>query len=192
MSRNEQKILKHVKDYVPIFIALVALFLSMWQAYQYRKHNQLSVRPFIQLISEMAGGEPANGILVNNAGFGPAIIKDFRIYVDGQLINDDDNNCGWTNAVRLLHLKRSPVEHFCLAKGGFIKSGETYPLLSIKKEKITSDNFHALKNAISRLRFCIEYKSLYDEEFGAPCEDTNKSGVASRAHPIQPAGRVGH
>jgi hypothetical protein len=71
-------------------IAFAALFLSVWQAYQYRKHNELSVKPFLQLISEMAAGEPANGILINNAGFGPAIIKDFRIYVDGKLMQPDD------------------------------------------------------------------------------------------------------
>jgi hypothetical protein len=175
MSRNNKEFLKSVTAYAPIFIALVALFLSIWQAHQYRRHNQLSVRPFVQLIREMAAGEPVNGLLVTNAGFGPAIIKDFRIYVDGKVMPDDDDNCGWTHAIRLLNLKRRPVENFCLAKGGSIRAGETYPLLSIKKEYLTRDDFRFLKKAIRRVHLCIQYASLYDEEFGERCEEKSNN-----------------
>ncbi len=172
MGRYKNRFLKTLTFFSPIAIALAALLLSTWQAYEYRKHFRLSVRPVIQLISELASGEHVNGTLITNAGFGPAIIQEFRIYVDGKPISNDDNSCGWENALRLLNLTKKPIEFFCLAKGGFIKSGETYPLLTIKKKNLTRESYLALKNAMARIDYCIKYASLYEESFGGSCGDT--------------------
>ena len=63
-----------------ILIALCAMFLTLWEGREVRRHNRLSVtpilRPYVDLLDSGAG------IFLENIGFGPATIREF-VYVIG-------------------------------------------------------------------------------------------------------------
>ena len=60
------------------FIALLALFTTMYQSHLSRKHNRLSVKPHIALHSEEDGN--TFKIIIRNDGLGPAKIDTLEIY----------------------------------------------------------------------------------------------------------------
>lgn len=67
-----------------VFIALCALFLSIYEGYSNRKHNQISVKPLILLDS--GKNETGSGFRIRNSGLGPALIKWFSVEIDGKLM----------------------------------------------------------------------------------------------------------
>src|SRR5688572_25280527 len=69
-----------------VFIALLALTVTIWQAALTRRHNRLSVRPHLRidwLVSDEGTDEKVSVVLSNN-GLGPAIIKRFQWKIDGK------------------------------------------------------------------------------------------------------------
>lgn len=73
-------------------VAICALGLTLYQAYLFRQHNRLTVRPHLVSFS-CRNKRPGQRVLVYsllNNGVGPAFIKSFRILLDGQLVTDLD------------------------------------------------------------------------------------------------------
>lgn len=70
-----------LSDTLSILAALCALALTLNQIRATRKHNYLSVRPFLRF--GWTAGENDDGIWIKNVGLGPAIITDFSILKDG-------------------------------------------------------------------------------------------------------------
>jgi len=66
------------------FIALCALFLSVYEGCSNRRHNRISVKPLIVLDSGI--NESGSGFRIENSGLGPALIKWFSVEVDGKQI----------------------------------------------------------------------------------------------------------
>ena len=64
-------------------IALSALAATFWQAYISRKHNKLSVKPYLTTWTTTSSDGYVIVKIINN-GVGPAHIKSFSIFVDGQ------------------------------------------------------------------------------------------------------------
>ena len=61
-------------------VAALAFAVTLWQGYLTRKHNRLSVQPRLR-VSLQLGERP--GIYLQNVGFGPAVIIDFLIALEG-------------------------------------------------------------------------------------------------------------
>lgn len=74
-----------------VFIAVCALFLTLWQARQIIKHNKLSVRPYLSWshTRDLTGQGKIYQIEMKNLGLGPAIIKKLRVTYDGDKITED-------------------------------------------------------------------------------------------------------
>ena len=64
-------------------IALTALAATFYQAYISRKHNKLSVKPYLTTWNTTTPEGYSILAIINN-GVGPAHIKSFGIFVDGQ------------------------------------------------------------------------------------------------------------
>jgi hypothetical protein len=68
-------------------IAVCALSATFWQAYISRRHNRLSVVPYLTTWEEVIEGYIVFKIM--NYGVGPARIKSFNIFVDDQKITGE-------------------------------------------------------------------------------------------------------
>jgi hypothetical protein len=68
-------------------IALCALGLTIWQAMLTRRHNRLSVKPYLTIWNDLDQEKHRYWIQLLNNGTGPALIKDFRIEIHGERVN---------------------------------------------------------------------------------------------------------
>jgi hypothetical protein len=81
-------------DYIALcsgFVALLALFVSVWQGYITRKHNILSVRPHVEITYNSLFDDYS--VEISNNGLGAAIVKEVVLSFDGKtcLMNDESN-----------------------------------------------------------------------------------------------------
>tara|TARA_R110002051_G_scaffold181774_1_gene251293 strand:+ start:66439 stop:66885 length:447 start_codon:yes stop_codon:yes gene_type:complete len=137
---------KNIVSYAAMFTAFMALIVSIYEGYEIRKHNRLSVRP--HLITEInIKGVRQESIIIKNGGLGPAIIKEFEIFANGKKMKF------WNDAMNEIKLtKFSSLTN--LAEGDVIKSGERLPIVVLDT---IIDNFN--------LSFNLKFKSMYDEDF---------------------------
>ena len=69
-------------------VALCALVVSVWYVRQGIKHNRLQVRPHLDTWTETNPQKGLYQIMLMNNGLGPAIIEDFSVKIDGNIIPD--------------------------------------------------------------------------------------------------------
>lgn len=144
-----------------IFIALLALSVSIWHGVVTRRHNRLSLRPHLCLLVELSEGPPEMGIFLENNGLGPAIIKSIAITIDGNKIDDDDNYCGLDNTISKLGIDEEWVLIRSLEEGSSIKVGEKHPFIRFAKQQQTEDRIDIFREAISKVGIEVIYESLY-------------------------------
>lgn len=152
--------------------ALLALFVAVWQVISSRRHNKLSVRPYIYDSLERDSANLTCGISVLNKGLGPAIITSGKYFIDGTPVEFLD----LLNIIDKLPTEFSIKIHDlnpCLA----IARDEKHSLISIQwdekkfripdsieAKKQASDDITEYGRKISkRLGFEITYKSIYGE-----------------------------
>lgn len=68
-------------------MALLALGFSIWQGWQIRRHNKLSVRPHLTTWTNTDAEKGYYTIELINNGIGPALIEEFLLKVDGKIIS---------------------------------------------------------------------------------------------------------
>jgi len=73
-----------------LIIALSASIATIWQGVLTRRHNKLSVKPFLKTEGNYIPGQKVS-ITLSNTGFGPAIIKSIQILIDGQVFDSTEN-----------------------------------------------------------------------------------------------------
>ena len=138
-----------------IIIALGAAITTIWQGILTRQHNRLSVKPIIR-IDRNSTLNNFNIELLNN-GFGAAIIKSAKYFVDN--IEIEDNNIS-AQVIEKLELNDS-YEHFQILTGESLW-GE---LCQVRRQQ--AELFHSTKVMDKFKRFSIEikYESIYNEKF---------------------------
>ena len=133
--------------------AALALVVSLWSAYEDRRHKRLSVRP--QMTITFIFNATDAGWTLTNSGLGPAIIQRFEVYVD------DKPNESWDTFADSLGL--TPPRSFGF---GNPASFEIVPALApsgwLFTVKAGSGYDVVLKNW-ERVRMELCYCSLYDE-----------------------------
>ncbi len=161
-------------------IALCALFITLWQLKVSRRHNRLSVRPFLTDHVETHNQNDKDRIykirnltLLNN-GSGIAIINTFEVYYKGTKIefnetSDLSNRLQNEIKKELGDTKyKFEIPHIrILRKGYAIAEKEKLLLLQIKKTSIrTEENvFKSMDKVLDKFEIRINYKSIYDEYF---------------------------
>lgn len=83
-----------------VVIAVCSLGVSIWQGYLARRHNQLSVKPYVYLNWHLSHGDNVT-CQIKNDGLGTAFINSFKVEIDGvthEILTIDD-------FLRLLHSK---------------------------------------------------------------------------------------
>lgn len=144
-------------------IALASLYVAIRQTELARKHNRLSVRPFIAIYRKQFKGQPIE-YSIENRGIGPAIVKSFRVLVNGNEISASDGNIIY-EAMDALEIERSHVGGHLFGTNEVLKAGQEVVVLRFPKsgdeEAIQKD----LLNKLSRMKFRIQYESMYEEKF---------------------------
>ena len=157
-----KRILEETKFWVPIVIALCALFLTIYQGNQIQLHNKLSVTPHMG-VGYFSNDEKA-GFNLHSTGLGPATIKWMTISIDGAA---KDN---WDEVTKAL--KFSPPVNYTfgyLFPGTVVKADSISNLYSVESSK----DILKLNKTYNSVEIVICYCSIYGELDHGQCWQTS-------------------
>ena len=166
-----------IKENAVIIIAGLALLLTVWQGWQTRKHNRLSVKPLLKITSD--GSKPHRvqwlELKIINQGLGPAIIKNFILQFDGKELTRNN----YRSHLRKLNEKLEGRGNEVLKMGFLIsdsvlKMGESNLLLNIKYD---SEIYNM--DSLKKIDILVEYYSIYkDKTFTCSTKDIRLPDVS--------------
>jgi hypothetical protein len=81
--------LEAVRAWIPIFVSLCAISFTIYQGILSRQHAKLSVQPRVDWRIEEDAVSGTLALSLVNVGFGPAIIRDIAVAVDGEPVPTD-------------------------------------------------------------------------------------------------------
>ena len=149
-----------IDEHLAEVIAGCALTLTFYQAYLFRQHNRLSVRPHLASFSRR-DKRPGKGTLAYsllNNGVGPAFIKSFQILLDGRLVNDPDKALAEVlPGLRYDHsITRLGDEYVMVA-------GEARDILILALPVSDGETLEKINSNLERFDLVVEYESAYKE-----------------------------
>ncbi|HEX8922600.1 MAG TPA: hypothetical protein VF766_14090 [Pyrinomonadaceae bacterium] len=148
-------------------IAILAIVVSVWQGVEQRRHNRLSVKPALNFDTDSAVDGTILSVALKNAGTGPAIIKQFTLYIDDRPVPAIDGDV-WLPAEKILGLE-DPNIHFtdyCYYAGDVMPANETQHIINIdRKDYENLADKEKWKKAISRIKLKVVYASIYEEQY---------------------------
>ncbi len=146
-----------------LVIAICALGFTIWQTRSSIIHDKLSVKPYLSTWRTLS--EDYLAVKIHNNGLGPAKIKSFGIYVDGQKI---------TGMFLEPHKKALAIVfqnyQFYFDSGTYLGVGYMMPanqekdLVAIRFTGEKKPTEAEVEHALKRARVVIKYESIYKEE----------------------------
>lgn len=141
-----QKNISRLDSYALMIIALCALFVSIWQVNLQRKHDRISMMPYL----EWNNGQDKEGftwVKLKNKGFGPAVIESGAIVTADTTFND------WKSAIH--HFDSSvDIKQWTTVGQLTLLPNEEFLMVTAKGGE-TPVNY----------TFEIKYKDAYDYEY---------------------------
>ena len=144
-------------------IALASLYVAIQQNGLARKHNKLSVRPFLAIYRKQFKGKPIE-YSIENRGIGPAIVKAFQVLVDGKEVAASDGNCIYA-AMDALEIDRNIVGGHLFGPNEVLKAGQEVIVLRFPVSGDDEAVHKELLGKLPRMKFKIEYESMYEEKY---------------------------
>lgn len=151
-------------------IALAATAFVAYQAWLTRKHNRLSVRPHLQIHTDIRRGVAAGPNTIDhytaelrNDGLGPAITIKWRLFLDGkEQINPTAK--GIDNIVKALAPNALSVTSYYMGEDHVMRSNDSRILLAVRVPSMNPEQLKTLEAQLARLDFLIEYTSMYGDK----------------------------
>lgn len=146
-------------------IALCALGYSVYQGYQIRIHNKLSVRPHLSTWTHSNVEERTYTVELINNGLGPAVIDNFVVKIDGKKISGDGTE-PIEKALKTL-FPRIPyhAHQSYVAQGYSMAPKERCKVVEVKFTETQFPSPEEVEQALRRSDLEITYKSYYGEIF---------------------------
>lgn len=146
-----------VLDYGSLLIAVCALFLTIFEIRQQRRHNALSIRPHLasQMLQQFTGSEATLKVQISNNGLGPAFIKTFQAMLDGKVCSLGD---AVSSAIGKIDGQRVITT---LNPKYVMPSGAVSDVLILKFPCAASDELAEIVDKVNRVDICIEYECGY-------------------------------
>jgi len=154
-----------------IVIAVLALFLTIWQGYETRKFNKLSLKP--KLVVWVWNYYDTGGMVmkIKNEGVGPAIIDDISLDIKNRDFYkvSELNGHFWEKIFNDEHIPDSlianSIQHSYLNAGGYLPAGEEIVLFEFLGDKEHVINHNKIIDFIRRFSSLeITYHSVYDDK----------------------------
>ena len=146
---------------VATLCAIIAILISVWDHYEIRKHNRLSVMPLLRFNLEIAQ-EPDGeyvGLYLTNNGFGPAVVTRYIVRLDDKEIEKEDLK-GEIQA----HIgPHSEYKYAGCIRCSPIKESEKILIFGLPNQTIICSASERLLDFLSRLEIDIVYESIYHD-----------------------------
>lgn len=146
-----------------LIVAAVAVGVSVWHGIMTRKHNRLSVKPFLEITLECVDETPIY-IAVRSKGIGPAVLKSISLCVNKKQVHDGSRN-GIDDTVKALGLGNHKYEATAVVGPNHLAPGEHWELIRFPGTENDGIQHANVLAALTQLEVAIEYTSIYGEEF---------------------------
>lgn len=146
-------------------IALCALAFTIWQVSVQRKHNKLSVTPYLTTWSHSNYDYHRYNLQIINNGVGPALIKKFQIYIDDRQVQGLHLEL-IKKAIKILFPNYLYNLSNCYLSNGYMMAPkEARDLVDIQFLGPNFPSPEEIDHASKRVKIFIEYESIYQEQF---------------------------
>jgi len=123
----------------------------------------LSVKPFLTYETLIARTDSGFGIYLLNNGVGPAIVKNFKIFVDGaEIIAKPDEI--WLKATKQLNINFTFVQLNSIGIDTPVATGVRYPLITVDKDT-GKEKEKVFEDALPRIDLEVQYESVYGQKY---------------------------
>ncbi len=158
-----------------VVIALCALGVSLWQGWQTRAHNRLSVLPNLEIYAHFDLPAPREniGLYLVNTGVGPAKITRLDVYFDDKLVQNDNDYVNIIKQIKLDKQEKFRITPSSIGKNTILASEKSILVFGILRNDITKlekGGSYKIKLANhfrdelkKRFRIEWEYCSIYKE-----------------------------
>ena len=165
-----------------VVIAVCAIVISIWHGVQTRKHNKLSYRPHLTTWTHSVGEKGFYAVDIINNGLGPALIEDFVIKVDGEIISGNQTE-PIEKALKIIFPNHKYIsQHSFLGKGYSMAAKEKRTIVAVQFTNKPFPAPESVEQAIDRGDVEISYKSFYNETFRLSTEEEKDN---KQIHPAQ-------
>lgn len=154
-------------------IATCAIFISVWQGIEMRKHNRISVKPHLTTWLNNRHSEGVYEFYLVNNGIGPAFIQSFTVEINSVQIEG--------NKTELLHIAlkqlfpgsayAATVSH--VAKGYAMGAKEEICLINVKFDKDKMPTKEEINDSFNKADLLITYESAYKESVDLSTKEEN-------------------
>ncbi len=146
-------------------IALCALLFTAYQAHATRHHNRLSVKPHLCTFVNRSQN-PGVGILaisLQNNGLGPALINDYKIYLDGKHL--EIKNSKEFEKILEDMIGKYKFNHFVTVFGDdyAMPAKERKDILAVQFKIDGEKCFDEIEEKLNHFDVVVSYKSMYGE-----------------------------
>lgn len=140
-------------------VALCALGVTVWQGRQNDRHNKMSVRPKLTASEDYQDDDKGRTVSFEliNAGFGPAIIKDFVLIYDEKEVANN-NRKAYEDFLQQLSKDVVFQSLYSFIPDSSLLAGERYELFSFRHRHGQDVSF------IDKLNLRVNYQSIYEDE----------------------------
>jgi len=161
--------LHRLQSLLAMVIALAAIGLATWEGLENRKHNRLTVHP--RLGGEVQSGRNSSGeyvrFAVESTGLGPAVVRSFRIYLDGQRLESGvaGGSTPWNSVIEAVASDGMSIDAHGFGAGYFMPAGREYVLFDARRQP-GAEGTPPLSEMLGRIAVDICYCSIY----GSDCD----------------------
>ncbi|MGA2914435.1 MAG: hypothetical protein ABSE89_00185 [Sedimentisphaerales bacterium] len=152
-------------------IALCALVFTIWQGFQVRKHNKLSYRPHLTTWTTRNADNGFYSVELMNNGLGPALIENFVLKVDGEIIPGVGTEPVEKALKILLPNHNYNSEQSFVSKGYSMPAKDKCTIVAVQFTNPPFPTREFVEHTLNRGDIEISYKSFYNEFFKLSTED---------------------
>ena len=161
-------LLDRLQPPLTLVIAVAAIGLAIWEGAENRRHNRLSVLPRLgaEINSGREGSSEFIRMAVESTGLGPAVIKTFRIYLDG-IPQDSAVASGvsrWQGVIGVFDAEGTTINAHSFGNEYFFPAGRQQILLEVTRPDAAAVAGETLSDALDRIALQVCYCSIYDTD----------------------------
>lgn len=155
------RFIEFLGEYAAEIIALCALGLTIYQAIVARRHNVLSVQPYVTEFNhrETSHGRGLLAFRLMNHGVGPAFITGFKILLDGKPVKNVDEALA-----EVLEDKKYNHSITRLGEGYAMSAGEAKDILILEVPLGPDGSLDEIEKRLDRFDVVVDYQSAYKKQ----------------------------
>ncbi len=148
-------------SFASMLVALVALVFSVWQGIETRRHNRLSVKPYLTIDTQYFSLHGHIGLRLQNNGLGPLIIK--KAFIE----RNPSRQLASLFTPEFIELMPSiQLEQFAInvlsENYSLLPTGEFWIFYATD---VTQESSDAIRQAMSGIRIEVHFESIYGEKY---------------------------